>query len=175
VGFFVDPARDDARLAADLAAGHEAESGTPLDPDDELVELDLTRLDEARVWWEDTEADVAPGNEVYVAWIEGLARISRGTLAPTRITERWAGEAGPVRVRVDLPSGPLEIRPRDLGDYVDIETVLRALNEVIPPDGPRFVLYAPFDQTAFVTCVTDDERRRLEKRGWPFASLTAAS
>ena len=175
LGFFADPARDDVRLATELAADHEAEAGTPLDPEDELVELDLTRLDEGRVWWEDTEADVVPGNDVYVAWIEGLARISRGTLAPTRVTEDWAGEAGQVRVRVDLSSGPLEIRPRDLGDYTDIETVLRALNAVLPGDGPRFALYAPFDQTAFVTCVTDDERRRLEERGWAFASLTPAS
>ncbi len=44
-------------LAADLADDHAAEWGEALDPDADLVELDVARLDSDRVWWEDTEAD----------------------------------------------------------------------------------------------------------------------
>ena len=171
LGFFADPGRDDARMAADLAADHVAEWGEPLDQDSDLVELDLVRQDAARVWWEDTEADVARGNDAYVELIEGLAPISRGGLAPTAVTEAWEGDEGPVLVRIELPRGAVEIEPRYLDDYLDIDTVLARLNDALPADGPRFALYAPFDQTAFVTCVTDAERRRLEERGWSFGPL----
>ena len=125
------------------------------------------------MWWEDTEADVAPGNDAYVELIEGLAPISRGGLDPTAVTEAWEGDEGPIRVRIELPGGAVEIAPRYLEDYLDIETVLARLNDVLPADGPRFALYAPFDQTAFVTCVTAAERRRLEERAWSFATLSS--
>ena len=121
------------------------------------------------MWWEDTEADVAPGNDAYVELVGGLARISRGGLARARVTETWEGDEGPVHLRVEVSGGGLDIEPRYLDDYLDVETVLARLNDGLPADGPRFVLYAPFDQTAFVTCVTDAERRRLEERGWSFA------
>ena len=75
---------------------------------------------------------------------------------------------------IELPRGALDIAPRYLDDYLDIETVLARLNDALPADGPRFALYAPFDQTAFVTCVTDAERRRLEERGWSFAALPSS-
>jgi hypothetical protein len=171
LGFFADPAQEDAEVARDLADDYAAEVGRPPEPDDDYLELELTRLDPERVWWEDTEADVGRGNEVYVDWIEGLARISRGALTPERISERWAGDEGPLHVRVDLPSGPVAINPHYLDDYVDVESVLRSLNEVVPLDGPRFAMYLPFDQTAFVVCITEAERRRLEERGWSFARL----
>ena len=170
IGFFADPDRDDARMASDLAADHAAESGEPLDSDADLVELEVAHRDADRVWWEDTEADVAPGNDAYVELIEGLARISRGGLDPTAVTEAWEGDQAVVRVRIELPGGSVEITPRYLEDHLDIETVLARLNDVLPADGPRFVLYAPFDQTAFVTCVTAAERggsRRAAGRSPP--------
>ena len=169
LGFFADPTRDDARMAADLAADHAAEWGATPDPEADLVELDLARQDADRVWWEDTEADVAPGNDAYVELVGGLVRISRGGLAPARVTETWEGDEGPLHLRVEVSGRGLDIEPRYLDDYLDVETVLARLNDALPADGPRFVLYTPFDQTAFVTCVTDAERRRLEERGWSFA------
>ncbi len=174
LGYFADAGLDDRRLAAGLAADHAAAWGAPPDPLSDLVELELAGLDPSRVWWEDTEADVGPGNEAYVELIAGLSRISRGTLSPIRVTERWT-RARTVTVRIELPGDEIEIRPRDLDDYMDIETVLAQLNALRPADGgPRFVLYQAFDQTAFVTCVTDPERRRLEERGWSFAQLPDA-
>jgi hypothetical protein len=174
LGFFADLTRDDARMAADLAADHAAEWGSPPEPGADLIELELARQDADRVWWEDTEADVAPGNDAYVELIEGLARISRGGLAPTAVTEAWEGDGGPVRIGIELPRGAVEITPRYLDDYFDIETVLAHLNDALPVDAPRFALYSPFDQTAFVTCVTDPERRRLEERGWSFGALPSS-
>ena len=147
--------------------------GEPPGRKDEFVELELTSLDEGRVWWEDSEADVGPGNDAYVDLIAGLARISRGTLAPTSVVEMWAGDKGSVRARIELASGTVEIAPRYLDDYLDVETVLVGLNATLPSDEPRFALHTPFDRTAFVTCVTEVERRRLEVRGWSFAALPA--
>ena len=69
------------------------------------------------------------------------------------------------------------IRPRYLNDYLDIEGLVDGINAFLPGDGPRFAIYAPFDQTAFVVCITEIERRRLEERGWSFrrGELTARS
>ncbi len=169
LGFFADPTRDDARMAADLAADHAAEWGATPDPRGGPRRARPRATGRRSRVWEDTEADVAPGNDAYVELVGGLARISRGGLARARVTETWEGDEGPVHLRVEVSGGGLDIEPRYLDDYLDVETVLARLNDGLPADGPRFVLYAPFDQTAFVTCVTDAERRRLEERGWSFA------
>ena len=171
-GFFADPQRSDADVAAYLADDYESAWGHAPARDDELVELELVQLDEDRVWWEDTEADVMPGTNAYVDVLTGLARVSCGAFRPHRVEERWVSPHGPVSVDVDLGDGAIQLRPSYLDDYLDVGGVLRQLNVLaLPPDGPTYALYTPFDQTAFVVCVTDAVRGRLEERGWSFADL----
>ena len=45
--------------------------------------------DKSRVWWEDGEGDITPGDEVYVRTLMAWSRISRGTFLPTNVREVW--------------------------------------------------------------------------------------
>lgn len=166
--FFEDPGRTDDDVAADLADDYEAAWNEPPEASKSLIELELLALDESRVWWEDTEADVADGNGVYLEAIAALSRISRGAFRPSGVTETWDTPAGPLHIVFHLNGLRRVIRPRYLNDYLDVEGLIDAIDAFMRTDGPRFAIYAPFDQTAFVVCVTDIERRRLEERGWSF-------
>jgi hypothetical protein len=146
------------------------ERGEPA-PGDGVAELEIARLDEDRVWWADTEADVAAGRDAYAELVRDLARISRGALRPTWVEEVWAGDRGPIRLTIHLPDGTLDAEPRYLDDYLDIEGLLPQLNAVLTAGGPRFELCTPFDQTAAIVCLRLEERRQLEARGWSFADL----
>jgi hypothetical protein len=170
LGFFADPARSDAEVVAEVA--ELLEEGREPAPSDATAELEIARFDEDRVWWADTEADVAAGAKAYVRLVADLARISRGTFRPTRVEEAWADDHGPIRLAIRLPDRILEAAPRYLDDYLDIEGLLPQLNAALPAGGPRFELYTPFDQTAAIVCVTLDERARLEARGWSFAEAS---
>jgi hypothetical protein len=166
--FFEDRGRTDEDVAAELADDYEAAWNEPPDQSKPLIELELVHFDESRVWWEDTEADVADGNRVYLEAIAALSRISRGVFRPTGVTETWDGPTGPLHIVFHLDGLRRVIRPRYLNDYLDIEGLIDAIDAFMQTDAPRFEIYAPFDQTAFVVCVTDIERRRLEERGWSF-------
>lgn len=168
LGFFADPDATDAEVAAAVVDDHLAMWGRPLSPDDELLDLELLRFDPARVWWEDTEADVGAGNGAYVEALEGWATISRGALEPADVTESWETPRGPVRIRFVHGGRRHELVARYLGDHLDM-AVLDQLNDVIAGSPYRFRMLSPFDQTAFVIACTAPERRGLEERGWSFA------
>ena len=53
-------------------------------------------------------------------------------------------------------------------DYIDLG-ILVDINRAIAPSGRQFELYEPFDQTAFVVCLTADQKHALIQRGWAFA------
>jgi hypothetical protein len=168
IGFFADRAGPDPIVTGDLVAEYRGMWGRVPDARDPLLDLELLRFDPDRVWWEDTEQDVAPLNDAYVEAIQGWAAISRGAFEPTRVEERWDTPRGPVRINLTHAGQSRELVARYLDDYLDL-AVLGQLNDIIT-DGPyRFRVHAPFDQTAFVIACTDDERQRLEARGWRFA------
>ena len=97
-GLFAD--RDgvsDADLAAEIDQKTQALWGGALPPDDPMRDLAVAEQDAARVLWIDLEADVAGGNEVYVATIEQLEGVAVGVFEPAGVGETWAAEEGPVR------------------------------------------------------------------------------
>ncbi len=167
IGFFAGYA-DDETAAAELASDCRAEWGHDPEPGEKLVELLLTKFDEARVWWEDTEADVAAGNDAYVSALDGWARISRGAFAPSQIREEWLSEDGPVFVHLRLGDRAVTLMPRYLDDYIDMG-LLAQVNELISGSPYRLRMHTAFDQTAFVVAIDDSERHTLEDRGWSFA------
>jgi hypothetical protein len=168
LAFFERPGLSDEDVAAELAENYAFAWNEPPDPSRPLIELELLRFDDPRVWWEDTEADVGDGNGAYLDAVAGLAGISRDVFRPSRITETWETETGPIEVGFVLEGERRVVRPRYLNDYLDIEGLVEGINAFLPGVGPRFAIYAPFDQTALVVCVTEIERRRLEERGWSF-------
>lgn len=59
------------------------------------------------------------------------------------------------------------LHPAYLDDWIDL-TILDAINGLISRSGRQFVVFQPFDQTAFVMALTAEERSALEQRGWCF-------
>jgi hypothetical protein len=167
--FFAERIGSDAEVAAAVLDDYRASWGHDPADDEPLLDPELLRFDPDRVWWEDTEADVGPGNDAYVAAIEGWAAISRGALRPSRIAEVWDPASGMVRIILSQGAVTHEIRARDLADYLDMG-VLDGLNSIIASSPLRFRMHAAFDQTAFVIVCDERERRLLEERGWSFAT-----
>ena len=57
--------------------------------------------------------------------------------------------------------------PEYLEDWID-PRIITPINESIAASGRQFTLVQPFDQTAFVLALDDQERAALEGRGWCF-------
>lgn len=169
LGFFADRAGTDDEVAAAVVDEYREMWGGDPDDDGDLLDLDLLRFDPDRVWWEDTEVDVLPGNDAYLEALDGWAAISRGALRPEAVSESWDSPTGPVRIRLSQDGIQHEIVARHLDDYLDMG-VLDGLNRVIAKSSYRFRIYTPFDQTAFVIVCDERERRLLEERGWSFAN-----
>lgn len=173
VGFFAADLRSDHDLAAHLAAEHEELCGEPLERPGPALDWRVAAYDEARVWWEDTEADVLAGNDAYRQVIPAWAAVSRGAFAPEEVTEVWETPQGPVRVEVSLAGRRHTLSPRVVDDYYDLGVVTQ-INDLLELGSPRFAVVEQFDQTAVVLALTDDERRFLEtERGWRFAEVSA--
>lgn len=168
IGLFADRSDlDDQALATEVESGIEDVWGDSIEPDDPLLDLMVAAEDRDRVWWQDLEADVADGNEVYVETLDGWAAISEGAFDATAITENWESRDGPVTISFALGGEPRELNPAYLEDWID-PGILGSINDLIAPSGRRFELYKSFDQTAFVMALTEVERQALEARGWCF-------
>lgn len=169
MGFFDEYASlSDNELAAELQQMTKAECGEGFNPADVFSDLLLLSWDKNRVWWDDTEADVYKGNNVYVETLEEWARISRGAFLPENITETWESEQGPVWVDFTLDGTHHRLQPQYNGDWLDI-SIIDDINRLIRKTDYRFEVYEAFDQTAFVVVLTQGEKLELEqKRGWRF-------
>lgn len=169
LGFFAGyPALSDNELAPQLEQAAKQRHGV-IDPHNELADLILLSLDDQRVWWDDTEADVCAENLVYEQTLRQWAAISRGAFAPENIREAWAGEQGPVEIAFQLQGRSQILRPTYQDDYIDLN-ILSPINEMIARSKIQFAVHAIFDQTAFVVALTQDEKKKLTRdRGWRFA------
>lgn len=159
----------DEAFASELLHKWQAMFDTPLDLSRRDIDLEILMWDTERVWWEDLEADVCDGNDIYIETIKGWAAISRGVFQPLTIREWWASETGPIYVEFEHDGQHLVLTPEYLDDYIDIH-VLHQINRAIQQSGIEFAVYKPFDQTAFVVALTAEEQRALAaRRGWQFA------
>lgn len=135
---------------------------------EKYVDLMLLANDRSRVWWDDTEADVAPGAEVYRKTIREWAGISRDIFLPIDVHETWITEAGPVYITFALFGQPVKIRANYYSDYIDTG-ILKSINKLLVDTDFQFKMYEVFDQTAFVIMLKTDEIGLLKTvRGWSF-------
>jgi hypothetical protein len=138
-----------------------------------LDELNLLRYDERRVWLGDLERDVIEGNDEYVATFGEWSRIAAGDFEPRDVSERWAGENGPVRIAFELDGRRHEVEAAAQGDFLDLCVLTAGINPLIAKSGRQFAVYRPdagLGQEAFVVAITAKERAALERRGWTFAT-----
>jgi hypothetical protein len=173
-GFFSEYEElSDEELAERLQDEHRARWGEVLSPTPDhppTAEILVMSKDPRRTWWEDTEADVLPGNQAYERVLEQWAGISLGSFRPDRVAERWSSPSGPVTVEVLAGDERLELQPRVREEWLDMG-ILEPVNETLERLGAlrRFATLDPGDQTAFVTSLSDDERQRIESdRGVAF-------
>jgi hypothetical protein len=167
-GLFADRASlSDEDLAADVEAGIGRDWGGLL-AGDPLEELFVAEQDRGRAWWRDLEADVAADGGVYEATLGEWAAISAGAFAPTAVIEAWASETGPVTISFQMDGLTHVLQPDYLEDWID-PRILGPIDDLIAPSGRRFLMVAPFDQTAFVLALTGEEQTALEARGWCFS------
>ncbi len=174
IGWFADrPDRDPAPLAREIDAAYRDEYGNGIDPADRFSDLLVASRDPSRVWWQDLEADVASGNDVYAATVADWAAISVGAFRPESINGLWATDEGPVTVSMLVDGHPVELHPVVAEDWIDLG-ILQPINELIGSSGRRFLVVEPFDQTAYILALTDDERRAFEARSWRFVEAAPA-
>ena len=166
--FFADRVGSDAEVAAAVLDDYQSSWGHDPADDEPLLDLELLRFDPGRVWWQDTEADVGPGNDAYVTAIEGWAAISRGALRPSRVAEAWDPATGTVAIIVSQGAG--STRSRRVTWVITSTWGCSTDSTRSSRRAPfRFRMHTAFDQTAFVIVCDGRERRVLEERGWSFA------
>ena len=167
IGFFDTWPGSDAEIAAELDDRRRATTGAPFDPTDVWSELELAAEDTARVWWRDTESDVAPDTQAYVTAIGEWAAISQGALVLEQVEEQWDQPAAQVRILVRLDGVTHELISRIVDDYLDVSLVDQ-LNVLLADRGVAFQQVTTGDQTAYLLAVTPEQQQALSERGWPF-------
>ncbi|WP_409343257.1 stalk domain-containing protein [Paenibacillus sp. MBLB4367] len=177
LGFFGDKpsSADEAEKAAieRYKKEYEGKEWDPFDPNSgysRFADLYVLEADSARVWMMDTENDTGEGNAVYETAIKQWAAISRGSFTPTEIKETWRSEDGPAIVEFMLNGKKRKLYPAYRGDFMDIG-IIEDINAMIADTGYRFAVVS-VDQTAFITVLTDKERKTIEvARMLPFDLL----
>src|SRR5262245_35178836 len=107
-----------------------AKHGGPVDISHSLSPLHVLRFYQVRVWWEDIEADVCEGNNVYQRVLLEWARISRGCFSPTNIEERWDSDERPITVTFRTRGQTVTLNPECVDDWLDL-AVLVPINALV--------------------------------------------
>jgi hypothetical protein len=84
------------------------------------------------------------------------------------VVEAWASETGPVTISFQMDGATHLLTPEYLEDWID-PRILEPIDALIAPSGRRFLMVAPFDQSAFVLALAGEEQAALEARGWCFS------
>jgi hypothetical protein len=172
LGFFSQSSTSDADLASDVVRRQE-KYGRPFDARDPDVGPKILLHGASRVWFQDMEADVCRENQMYVRALAHLSEISRGAFDPQDVVETWETDTGPIRVEFSYDGVRHAVEPEYEDDWLGLEDILADLNRLLAPKGVAFVSLA-FDQCAWISVVTPEERAGLKAlgvpRGLPWAS-----
>ena len=129
-------------------------------PSKERVDIDLLSWDTQRVWWGDTECDVAFDNEIYEMKLEEWSQISRGVFQPEDIREYWKTETGPIWLEFTLNKQSHRIELEYNDDWLDLN-LLTQVNCIISETDYQFVSYATHDQSLCLMVLNDAEKQRI--------------
>ncbi|NJK30127.1 MAG: hypothetical protein HC851_09590 [Acaryochloris sp. RU_4_1] len=155
-------------LAQELSMLWQTEAGRPLDTSDPYLDLELLQWDFARVWWQDVEADVCMGNNVYAATLERWVAISRGVFVGKDFMEMWANPQGSIQINFTLNGCSHHIQPNYNNDWIDLD-IVQQINPLIQASGYQFEMVQTGTQIAFITVLTALEKQKLQsERNWQF-------
>jgi hypothetical protein len=127
-------------------------------PSKERVDIDLLSWDTQRVWWGDTECDVAFDDEIYEMKLEEWSQISRGVFQPEDIREYWQTETGPIWLEFTLNKQSHRIELEYNDDWLDLN-LLTQVNCLISETGYQFVSYETHDQSLCLMVLNDAEKQ----------------
>jgi len=141
-------------------------------PRPDYPDWNLVSRDKSRVWWEDGEGDITPGDEVYVCTLMAWSRISRGTFLPTNAREVWhKPKAWPeckVKLEFLLNGRKKLLEPWDSFGWIDY-SLIESINKLIAKTGFAYYSFDTQDQTTGLVVLTSEEKHRLvEERNWKF-------
>lgn len=113
---------------------------------------------------------LAKGNDAYVATVQALAKVSRGTFIPKDVKEEWDSPEGPIRLTFEF-EGREQTLKVDLWDGMFDFRLLLQLNQLLWKTEFRFEM-APMDDILFVTVLRAEEKTDMEReRGLSFMVL----
>ncbi len=151
------------KLLPHIEAQEEDQELTEDDLESPEFDLFFLSFDPMRTLYESMNfgAGLGPGLDAYVNTIKALARISRGSFAPTEITESWDSPKGPIRLRFRVGGQKRELKVDTWDGMFDFRVLLQ-LNQLIWDTPYRFEM-APMDDILFVTVLTAREKTKLER------------
>ena len=152
----------DEQLASTLNSLYKAEFARDLTEDNgEPIDLRVIFLDKKKTWFDDIEADVCEGEDVYVEWLNTLADLTENVFLPENITEDWESEE--VIVSFTYKDKKYKIKLLDCMDYLD-PMLIKGVNSVLGKQGidSRFWFVDNGGQSALVTWASMQEREALQ-------------
>jgi hypothetical protein len=160
----------DAQVLQKLRDAYKDEWGEAFtyDPKNKYADQEFLRYDSLRVWWRDLEADAYKGSNVYTDTLKEWAAISRGAFAPSKITETWKTDDGPVTIAFTLNGKTERVTLDENGGWIDLN-LLVFVNARITASGYQFYVSDAPDQAAFIVALTPEEKDAITReRGWGF-------
>lgn len=149
-------------------------------PRPDYKDLLLLAYDKSRIWWEDGEGDICPGDETYARTVQEWSCISRGVFQPTAIREVWYNPDGwsvgepdcQVTIHFHLDGQERILEPGRGYGWIDFG-LLNGINPLIADTGFAYEEWdAGVDQCICLVVLTIEEKRRLiAERGWEFSDI----
>ncbi len=138
---------------------------------------DLTELleqDDKKFLTIDLEADVCAENKVYTRLLDNFSKASNGFFTPSRITETWESDEGPIRVSFTSDGREVVFAPEYFDDWIDGRIFYVINREMKRVSNEEFVVcMGPggdwFGQNIIHIRLTKSEKELLaEKLQWEF-------
>jgi len=133
-----------------------------------IADMVLLAHDENRVWWDDGETDICPGDDIYVKVLRECSRISRGAFVISDIEEEWK-DGVLSGVLFSWKDERWQVFPNaESSGWIDF-SILEQINPLLQNSGTTFLGHWAGDQTTFIVALTQDEKRKFEsQRHWSF-------
>ena len=138
----------------------------------------LTLRDTQRIWFEDGEDDIRPGDNRYIRTLQEWSDISRGAFLPTGIREVWhQPERWPdcqVVIHFFLNGQECILEPWSGYGWLDFG-LLNGINPLIADSGYSYAEWdTGVDQRTCLVVLTGTEKHRLTaERGWEFSDVVS--
>ena len=151
------------KLLPYLTAQNESDAISMEDLESPEFDLFLLSCDPFRALYDGMEYGdaLAEGNDVYVATVYALAKISRGAFLPKDVKESWDSPDGPIHISFQFDGAERTLHVDTWDGMFDFRILLQ-LNQLLWKTEYRFEM-SPLDDILFVTVLKAQEKTDMEK------------